>query len=316
MKKILFFWITVIILLLAMFASVKFGQKSRPDDGKLTVITTLFPLYDFSKNIGGDKVNVSLLLPPGVEPHSFEPKPSDIAKIGGADVFVFTGEFMEPWAHNIIRGTSNAKIGVVDASAEVKMISMEERHECDEHHEHENQDGIDPHIWLDFDNVKIIVDNITNAFCEKDPANADYYKQNADEYKNKINELDNEYRTALANCRTRTIVYGGHYAFGYMAHRYELQYRAAQGLSPDAEPSAQDIIALIEQIRENNIHSIFYEELTNPKIAETIAAETNAKMLALNDAANVSRKDIENNTSFISIMENNLKNFKTGLECN
>lgn len=316
MKRILFFWITILLVIAAMFAAVKFGRKSQKNDGRITAITTLFPLYDFARNVGGEKVNVSLLLPPGVEPHSFEPKPSDIARISQADVFIFTGEFMEPWAHDIIHGSSNKNIRIVDASSGINMITMKEEHdehEAEHHHEHEG--GTDPHIWLDFDNVKIIIDNITEALCEKDEANADYYKNNAEAYKNQISELDSEYKAALAECRTRRIVYGGHYAFGYLAQRYNLQYTAAQGLSHDAEPSAQDLIALVEQIRKNDIHYVFYEELTSPKTAETIANETNAKMLMLNDGANVGKNDIENNVSFISIMRKNLNNLKTGLEC-
>ncbi len=316
MKKIFFFWITIILLFGAMFAAVKYGQKTLNTDDEITAITTIFPLYDFAKNIGGDKVNVSLLLPPGVEPHSFEPKPSDIAKISKTQVFVFTGEFMEPWAQDIIHGSSNKKLRVVDASSGVKMIPMVEDHHENKAHHNEHLGEMDPHIWLDFDNVKIIIDDITKAFCEKDEANAGYYQNNADTYKKKISELDSEYKAALADCGTRQIVYGGHYAFGYLAHKYNLGYTAAQGLSPDAEPSAKDLIALVEQIRQADIHYVFYEELTSPKIAETIANETNAKLLLLNAGANVGRKDIENNVSFISIMRNNLDNLKTGLECN
>lgn len=314
MKKIIFIVAVIAMLLLGIYASIKFRPNSTGAKDKIVVITTLFPLYDFSQIIGGEKAEVSLLLPPGVEPHSFEPKPSDIAKISKADVFVYTGEFMEPWAQDIIKGISNKNIIVVDSSVGVNMISASAEHEEHGEHEHHHSE-IDPHIWLDFDNVKIIVDNITAAFCERDPAGADFYKQNADEYKNKLAKLDEEYKTSLTNCKTRTIIYGGHYAFGYLAHRYDLQYLAAQGLSHDTEPTAQDLIALVEQIRKNNIHYVFYEELTSPKIAETLANETDAKLLLLNDGANISRKDVEGKDSFVSIMENNLKNLKTGLEC-
>jgi len=330
MKKTIFTLAAAAILLLGIYASVKHSQKPQIGTNKIAVITTLFPLYDFAKIIGGDKVEVSLLLPPGVEPHSFEPKPSDIAQISRADVFIYTGEFMEPWAKDIISGVSNKKIIVVDSSVGVDMIpavQIHEHHEDGEHneneehaeheeHEHEHHHGfMDPHIWLDFDNDMIMIDNITNAFCEKDPADADFYRQNADAYKTALAKLDGEYKTALTNCKSRTIVYGGHYAFGYLAHRYGLQYMAAQGLSPDAEPTANDLIQLVEQIKKDDIHYVFYEELTSPKIAETLANETGTKMLLLNAAHNITRKDFENNVSFLSIMENNLSNLKTGLRC-
>ena len=284
-------------------------QKGKKDAAKMTVVTTLFPLYDFAKNIGQDKVEVFLLLPPGVEPHSFEPKPSDIAKISEADIFIYTGKFMEPWAESIIKGFSGRNIEVVDSSTGIKMIPVV-FHDADE-----PQGAMDPHIWLDFDNAKIMVDNIAQALSEKDTANADYYKQNANKYKEALSLLDNQYKKALSDCKAQEIVYGGHYAFGYLAHRYGLQYLAAQGLSPDAEPTAQDLIKLVQQIKKDNIRYVFYEELTSPKIAETLANETQAKMLLLNAAHNITRKDFENKVSFLSVMEDNLRNLKIGLQC-
>lgn len=308
MKKALYFTFVIILISVGIYALVSHNPTMSDKNNKIVIVTTLFPLYDSAQNIGGDKVEVSLLLPPGVEPHSFDPKPSDIAKINKADIFIFTGKFMEPWAQDIINGLSN-KIVIVDSSTGAKMIPAVF------HDKDEPQGAMDPHIWLDFDNDKIIVDNITNALCKKDSKNANYYKQNADKYKNSLTKLDSEYKTVLTNCKSRTIVYGGHYAFGYLANRYGLKYLAAQGISPDAEPTAQDLIRLIEHIKNDNISYIFYEELTSPKIAETLAEETQAKMLLLNAGHNITRKDFENKVSFFSIMESNLKNLKTGLGC-
>jgi len=325
MKKIIFTILVILIIIAGLFTAVNSSRKLQQDDGRITIVTTLFPLYDFAKTIGGDKVNVSLLLPPGVEPHSFEPTPGDIAKISKADIFIFTGEFMEPWAHEILSGISNNKLIVVVASTDISLIPAAQKHEHHheqneeaEHHEqhvHNEHEGMDPHIWLDFDNDKIIIDNITNALCKADSANTDFYKSNAEDYKTKLTQLDNSYKTQLSDCKSRTVVFGGHYAFGYLANRYGLQYLAAQGLSPDSEPTAQGIITLIEQIKKENVHYVFYEELTSPKIAETLTNETGTKMLLLNAGHNISRKNLETNISFIDIMTENLQNLKTGLEC-
>ena len=276
---------------------------------KLTVITTLFPLYDMTKNIGADKAEVSLLLPPGVEAHSFEPKPSDIVKISEADVFVYTGKFMEPWAEDVIKATVNKNLLVVDASRGTKMIPGV-FHDIDE-----PAGSLDPHIWLDFDNAKIMVKNIMQAFQLKDRANKDFYQQKAEDYSNKLTELDTLYKTTLVTCKDREIVYGGHYAFGYMAKRYGLKYLAAQGVSPDAEPTANDLIKLVGQIKKDKIRYVFYEELTSPKIAETIAGETKAKMLLLNAAHNLSRDQFEQGLSFFDILKKDLENMRVGLEC-
>lgn len=322
MKKIIFFIIITLLIIAGIFAAVKYGGRQHGNSDKITIITTLFPLYDFAKALGGDKVEVSLLLPPGVEPHSYEPTPGDITKISRANIFIFTGEFMEPWAHEILSGISNKKLIVVDASAGINLIpaSQQCQHEhphneqCTHSH-HEEHQLLDPHIWLDFDNDKIIIDSITDAICSADSANADFYKANAENYKSKLNELDAAYKTQLEDCGSRTVVFGGHYAFGYLAKRYNLNYVAAQGLAPDSEPTATDLIALVEQIKKENIRCVFYEELTSPKVAQTLAKETGTKLLELNAGHNVGRKDLENNVSFINIMLGNLQNLKTGLEC-
>jgi zinc transport system substrate-binding protein len=297
-----------IILVGSFFACTKRTQGPSQTK-KLKVITTLFPVYDMAKRIGADKADVSLLLPPGVEAHSFEPKPSDIVKINEADVFVYTGKLMEPWAEDVIKGTVNKNLIVVDASRGTKMIPGV-FHDADE-----PAGSLDPHIWLDFDNARIMVKNIARAFQEKDSANKEYYRQKADNYNGKLTELDVLYKTTLATCKDREIVYGGHYAFGYMAKRYGLKYLAAQGVSPDAEPTANDLIKLVEQIKKNKIKYVFYEELTSPKIAETLAGETKTKMLLLNAAHNLSKDQIDQGVSFFDVLHQDLDNLKVGLEC-
>ena len=284
------------------------GHAVAESSHKIKVITTLFPIYDFVKNVGKDKVEVSLLLPPGVEAHSFEPKPTDIVKINEADLFVYTGKFMEPWAAEVIKGVSNKNLIVVDASQGTKMIPGV-FHDADE-----PAGSLDPHIWLDFDNAKIMVNNIMQGLQAKDASNKDFYKEKADEYNKKLTEIDTEYRTTLAPYKGKKIIYGGHYAFGYLARRYDLIYLAAQGVSPDAEPTANDLAKLVEQIKKDHIKYVYYEELTSPKIAETIANETNAKMLLLNAAHNLTRDQFEHGISFLDILKEDLANLKVGLQ--
>ena len=331
MKKIFFSIGVIAIIAIGIVAVPNIAQKSTNNSQKITVVSTLFPMYDFAKIIGGDKVEVFLLLPPGVEAHGYEPKPSDIVKINEAEVFVYTGEFMEPWAHDIIGGLSNKKLKIVDASTGIELMKEEGEHKYEHKGEHEHEhdadenhkdehgyhhhEGIDPHIWLDFDNAKIIVETITKALVKVDPPNAIYYQDNAKKFTGELTELDNVYKKTLATCQSKQIVYGGHYAFGYMAKRYGLEYMAAQGFSPDAEPTAKDMIALVEQVKKNNIKYIFYEELSSPKIAETLAKETGAQMLLLNGAHNLTKEDYENNVTYISLMKSNLQNLSLGLNC-
>jgi zinc transport system substrate-binding protein len=275
---------------------------------QLKIVTTLFPLYDMAKHIGADKAHVSMLLPPGVEAHSFEPKPSALLKINEADIFVYTGEFMEPWAQDIIKSVTNKHLVIVDASQGTKMIPAVF------HDTAEPSGALDPHIWLDFDNAQIMVKNILTAMIAQDSTDKTVYEQQAAKYTNQLITLDSTYRTILAQCKRKEIVYGGHYAFGYLAHRYGLKYIAAQGMSPNAEPTANDMAKLIEQIKQDHIHYVFYEELTSPKIAEALARETQAKLLPLNAGHNVSKSQFEQGITFFDILSTDLDNLKLGLE--
>lgn len=290
-------------------SQIKGTKQKNIDAGKIKIVTTLFPLYDMARSIGADKAAVSLLVPPGMEPHVFEPKPSDILKINQADCFVYTGRFMEPWAEDIIKGVVNKNLIVVDASKGTRMIPAVF------HDRDEPRGALDPHIWLDFDNAKIMVKNIAEALAATDPADKAFFRQKAADYNKQLTELDASFRTVLSTCKRREIVYGGHYAFGYLARRYNLKYLAAQGVSPDAEPTAKDLARLVEQIKKDKIHYVFYEELTSPKIAETIAGETYAKLLLLNAAHNLTRDQFERGVSFFDILHADLENLKIGLEC-
>lgn len=301
MKRTMFITGVLILIIVVTIIAVNSGRNKVAQTGKVTVVTTLFPLYDFARNIGGDKVSVTLLLPPGVEAHMFEPKPSDVVKINRSNLFVYTGKFMEPWAEDVVKGISGGNVKIVDSSASVKLINK--------------YGGTDPHIWLDFENVMVMVDNILHALLEKDPANAQFYQKNAADFKNKLAKLDNDYKTVLSKCQSREIVYGGHYAFGYLVKRYGLKYDAAYGLAPDSEPSAKDLARLIEQIRKDKIQYVFYEELVSPRLAETIAKETGARLLLLNPAHNLTKEEYDNGATFISIMENNLQNLSRGMQC-
>lgn len=310
MKNKIIFGIVAALLIVsgvAMLSLIDSNKLKSVRSEKINVVTTLFPLYDMAKNIGADKAEVSLLLPPGVEAHTFEPKPSDIVRINEADVFVYTGKFMEPWAEDVIKGVVNKNLIVVDTSKGTKMIPSVF------HDEDEPAGSLDPHIWLYFDNAKIMVNNITGALIAKDPIDKAYYEQKAHDYNNKLTELDASFKTILNACKSKEIIYCGHYAFGYLASRYGLKYLAAQGVSPDSEPTANDLAKLVEQIKKDKIQYVFYEELTSQKIAETIANETNAKMLLLNAAHNLTKDQFERGVSFFEILNADLENLKIGL---
>jgi zinc transport system substrate-binding protein len=314
----------IICILFLCVASIA-CQRQEQQAGKtkqLTVVTTLFPLYDFTKNIVGAKASVTLLLPPGVEAHSFEPKAGDLLKVNTADLFIFTGKFMEPWADNLLKGIDNKKILVVDASKGIALVEGESgrRHsqgDGKKHNDlgHNNHGKFDPHIWLDLGNAQKMVTNILEALAARDPANKDFYKKNSDAYIMKLVDLDMQYKKDFLNCKKNLFIHGGHFAFNYLAKRYNLQYISAYHGSPDSEPSPQRIISMKKKIQKNNIQYIYYEELIAPRLANVLARETGVQLLKLHGAHNISKEDFERGISFVAIMEENLKNLKAGLEC-
>jgi zinc transport system substrate-binding protein len=302
------------VLLLTILNQEKYGKEI--EIKRLTVLTTLFPLYDFAKNIGREYTDVFLLLPPGVEPHGFEPKPEDIIRINRADIFIYTGKYMEPWAEKILRAIDNEALVIVDSSKEIALIEGVCIY-CPLHKpKHDHAHKIDPHIWLDFENAQKMVDNILKGFIAADPANEPVYRKNAESYKSLLRELDNRFSEGLALRKTSYFIHAGHYAFGYMAKRYGLNYISAyHGFSPDAEPTARRLIELIRKMRKHNINYVFHGALISPRVAEVIAEETGATLLMLNAAHNITKDQMQRGVTFIEIMEQNLVNLKRGLQC-
>ena len=294
-------------------STASLGQPSP----KLKATASLFSLQEFARAVGGERVEVDLLLPPGAEPHTWEPRPSDVAKVARADIFIYIGRVMEPWVDDLMKAVRSPQLKVVEASQGLPL--MEEKD-----HEHggkrlHGQDAhggnIDPHLWLDFSLAMRIVDAITAAFSEKDPSHADRYRENAERFKGQLDALDRKYRTFLSRCRHRQIILGGHSAFAYLAKRYGLQQIALYGVNPNAEPTPKKLTAVIQVARNHGVRFIYFEELINPKLAHVLAKEAGIGTLALYDGANLTREQIKNKITFLGLMETNLENLRRGLEC-
>lgn len=331
MKKIINLTLLFILISNLSFAKLfNFGKKSKQKSEKLTIITTLFPQYDFAKQIAGDKAEVTLILKPGSEAHSFDPTPKDMVKISNADLFIYTSKVMEPWVDKVEKSVNKKKVLFVDSSEGIKHFDEEheEHHEdedkhhdadMDEHeeedHGHEHEHGEDPHIWTSPVLAVEMAENILDALIKVDSKNAELYKKNAENYISKLEQLDNKLDNSISKFKRKTIVTGGHFAMSHFAERYDLQYISAYtGFAPNAEPKPKDVAKLREFISENNIKYIFFEELVNPKIAKVLSDETGVELLLLHGAHNVSKQELEEEITYIDIMENNLKNLKTGLD--
>ncbi|MEN6308179.1 MAG: metal ABC transporter substrate-binding protein [Anaerohalosphaeraceae bacterium] len=316
MKKVIWIFLFGIAIYLCLPCCSSCKQNTPPTPGKLQVVTTLFPLYDFAKQIAGDKAEVSLLLPPGVESHSFEPRPGDIVRISKADVFIYTGPLMEPWAQDILKGVVNKELLVINASDKIELAEEADQHHdenepADHDHEHSGQD---PHIWVDPVLAQQIVSTIADGFATKDPANKDYYLANAKTYTEKLAALDTQIRTTLEKCSKKTIVYGGHFAFGYFSKRYGLDHLSPYaGFSPNAEPTPRKITEMIDTLKKADTSYIYYEELLEPRVARIIAEGAGAKLLLLHGAHNISKEELDKGVTYLDIMESNLERLKLGL---
>jgi len=306
--------ILLFLLLLPLFTACQNKKGSDVGEKKLKVITSLFPLYDFSREIAGEKAEVIMLLPPGMEPHGFEPKPEDIFRVSKADIFVYTDRYMEPWAADLVKRIGNSNLLVIDSG---KGVKFQPAGEADEHdgHGHDHGNGMDPHIWLDLTNAQKMVNNIAWGMAAKDPANRKYYLDRAAAYNSRLAALDERFRSGLSGCSTRMFLHGGHYAFGYLAARYGLDYRSAYSVSANSEPTPQKIAGLVSLIKSNGLKYVFYEELFSPTMAEAIARESGATLLQLHAIDSVSREEFESGASFISLMEKNLEILRKGLQC-
>lgn len=290
-------------------------QNNKEEAAQLNIVTTLFPQFDFTKQLGGDAVNVTLIIPPGVEPHAFEPTPQDVLKMLDADVLIYTSADMEPWITSVLETLDPSKTLVVDASVGVEMLASDHEEDADHEEEvHDEDNGMDPHYWLDPNNAIIMVKNIEAALSEKLPEKATFFSENATKLTQDIEEMDQAIIEAVARFDSKTILSGGHFAFGYFAHRYGLENVSPyEGFSPDAEPTPQKIAQLIDTISSTKAKAIYYEELIDPRVAKVISDETGVEMLLLHAAHNISKEELSNGTTYLEIMYGNLERLKEGL---
>lgn len=310
MKKIVAVILTLVIVV-AIIIAVNSNTKTIQNDDKINVVTSLFPEYDFVRQIGKEKVNVKILLPPGTESHTYEPTPKDIVEINNAKLFCYTSDEMEPWAAKIATSIdSNTQI--MQAGKDINMIKVEEDNDHEEEHAHEHE--YDPHIWLNPLNAIQMVKNITDKLCEISPENEEYFRNNSLEYIKELENLDNEINEVVSTSKRNKLVFGGEFAYIYFLNRYNLEYATAyDGCGEGAEPSAIKVKEIVDTINNEKIPVIFYEELSAGKIANMIADETEAKALVFHTAHNVTSNELEEGTTYISIMKNNLENIKEAL---
>lgn len=314
MYKKLFTLVLCVCLALGLAGCGSGQQNAQEDTGKLQVVTTLFPQYDFARQVAGDLADVTLLLPPGTEAHTYEPSPADIINIQKSDLFIYTGKYMESWAEGIISNLDSAQTQVLDVSEGITLVNEadEPGHSEEDGEAHTHQ--FDPHIWTSPLNAVIMVDNIRAALAEADPANAQAYEQNAAAYIAELQALDNDFMTLVNDAPHKKIMFGGRFAMYYFAQRYGLSYTSAyDSCSSETEPGARLVAQIVDEMKAEQIDVIYYEELSNHAVADSIAAETGAKALLLHSCHNVTKEELAGWATYLSLMRQNYENLKEGL---
>lgn len=292
---------------------------------KLRIVTTLFPAYDFARNIAADNAEVTLLLPPGVESHSYEPTPKDIVEIQNCDIFIYNGGESESWIDNILDSLDCSQFRTVKMIDSAKNLLEEDEaydtdgdhddHEHNHDHEHEGDEvEYDEHIWTSPVICIDICKAIEAAISSADSKNSAEYRQNLDSYNSELELLDKSFKEAVEGGKRDEIIFGDRFPFKYFADRYGLEYYAAfPGCSSQTEPSAATLARLIEKTNEDKIPAVFYIEMSNHAVADTISQETGARTLMFHSCHNLTRDEMNAGETYISLMNKNLENLKIAL---
>lgn len=301
--------LTVLFLVLALLTAC---QTTVQDEDKPQIMVSLFPQYDIIRQIAQDKVDVELFLPAGSEPHSYEPSASILMKIVEADLFVYSSDELEPWVKRLVEGNASKSLIVLDASNGITLLEADHGHEGED--EDEEELAFDPHYWLDPQNMIIMSESIRDALIEIDPENEAFYIENANSYIASLKELDSNWQDLFDRAQLNQIIYGGHFAFGYLSHRFGLEILSPySGYAPDAEPSAQALAGLMDVLAEKEINVIFYEELIDPRVARIIAEQAKVKIEVLHGAHNLNAEEMQAGWTYVSIMEDNIEKLKEAL---
>jgi zinc transport system substrate-binding protein len=295
--------VLVVIAAGGIYAYQRAHTSGAPVSGKLSVATSFYPLYFFTKAIGGDKVEVLNITPSGAEPHDYDPSTQDIAKIERSKLLVLNGS-VEAWGDKIKSLLQGTNVTVVTAGEGLLNKSLTEN----------GQTMADPHVWLDPVLAKQEAHAIEQGLVSADPVNAAYYAQNEQALDAKLDQLDQTYKQGLARCSQKDIV-TSHAAFAYLGSRYGLNQVPIAGLSPDAEPSAKQLADVANFAKTHGVKYIFFESLVSPKLSNTIAQEVGAKTLVLDPIEGVSDADQAAGQDYFTIMSANLKNLQTALGC-
>ena len=304
MKKLTVLFVVIAIV----FCSC--GIRKENND-KMKVVTTIFPEYDFSRQIAGDNAEISLLVPPGTELHKFEPTPKDIISIQSSDVFIYVGGESDAWVDKILESSELKNTRIIKL---MEIVTLENEGISEGMEDASGESEYDEHVWTSPVNAVKIINCISNVFCEKDGKNAEIYAKNAKEYVSELEKIDAEFKNTVSEGRRKTIVFADRFPLTYFANEYNLNYYAAfKGCSEETEPSAATVSFIINKVKKEKIPVVFKIELSNGKMAKTVSEETGAKILEFNSCHNITKKQFDSGVTYLELMKNNLSALKEAL---
>lgn len=321
-KKIMTIFAAALALAVALSGcALPGGDAEKKSSGeKISIVCTNFPEYDFARQIAGDKADVTMLLKPGAESHTYEPSPDDIKKIKDCDMFVYVGGDSDEWVEDVLESVDKSEVTVFKLMDQVKTVEevtvegMEPEDEEEPAEGGEDEPEMDEHVWTSPKNAATIVKNMAKTMEKLDEKNKSTYEKNADAYVEKINKLDEEFREVVKNGKRKEIIVADRFPFRYFCEEYGLKYYAAfPGCSTDTQPSAKTVAFLTDKVKEDRIPVVFHIELSNEEMSKSIAEATGAKSRLLNAVHNVSDEDFRNGATYVSLMEHNVEALKEAL---
>lgn len=312
MKKIAAILIVLTLLSLPLAGC---GAESAPEREGISVVATVFAPYDFARQLVGERGEVTLLLPPGSEAHSYEPSPKDIIEIQNCDVFIYVGGVSDAWVADVLESVGD---GVRTVTLMDCVELLEEEHvegmEIDEEEHNDGEVEYDEHVWTSPRNAKLICEKIADALCEADPEGSADYQAALKDYSAQLDALDAAFTEVVANGVRNTVVFGDRFPLLYFARAYGLEYYAAwPGCADEAEPSAATVTFLIDKVKEENIPVVFHIELSNEDMVDTICDETGAKKMLFSACHNVTRTQFEEGVTYLDLMWQNVDALKEAL---
>lgn len=312
-KNIIAVAIVAVIAALAGIVFWQTGKETMPLSSteeagkKISIVATFYPLQDFAESVGGDAVSVRSIVPAGMEPHDYEPTPQDIVSVYQADAFLLNGAGLDSWAEKIRPELEKRGVTVIQMSEVVSLLSASAETGGE-------TDTFDPHFWLDPVWAQKEAEAIRDALILRDPARTEVYTRNTERYSVLLADLDTAYREGLQRCEFHTIV-TSHNAFAYLAQRYGFETIPVSGIFPEAEVSPRALAEIAEAVRSLGLRYIFFETLSSPKVAETLAEEVGAETLVFNPLEGLTEEDRQAGKNYLSIMYENLNNLQTALRC-